>query len=66
MPTQKKRFISGPTLRLIQCNTCINYRPLSNTCRAYPKKIPREIFSGLVNHVLPYRGDNNIQYQQGQ
>ena len=47
----------------IMCESCKHYHG-DNTCEAYQTQIPIEIVSGRVLHILPYEGDNGIQYER--
>jgi hypothetical protein len=46
------------------CMICKNFDkksfPLS--CKAFPKGIPTEIFSGTVQHTTPYKGDGGVLF----
>lgn len=45
-----------------QCNNCKNYFGLFQ-CRAFPERIPDEIFLGDHDHRTPYPGDNGITFE---
>ena len=34
-----------------------------HSCKAFPVKIPQEIFTGLFDHREPYPGDNGIRWE---
>ena len=34
------------------------------TCKAFPKRIPKEIIYGLNDHKKPFKGDNGIQFKR--
>ena len=44
------------------CMSC-RHSNHDGTCKAFPIRIPLEILSGEANHMLPYKGDNGIQYE---
>lgn len=51
----------------VQCGGCLNYTMLG-TCKAYPDRIPTEIFTGLFDHTKPYPNaknptDHGIRYE---
>ena len=46
-----------------QCLECKYYTGLC-TCKAFPEKIPQEIFNGTFNHVNEYPGDNGIRFEK--
>lgn len=50
-------------MQSIYCLTCKHYQGIQ-TCKAFPEKIPDEIFTGLENHDKPYPGDNGIRYEE--
>ena len=35
-----------------------------NTCKAFPNGIPPDILFGTVDHHVPHKGDNGIQYEK--
>lgn len=45
-----------------QCLECKHYEGM-HVCKAYPEKIPMEIFTGQHDHTEPYEGDNGIQFE---
>jgi len=53
------------------CTPCKNYnknstdeaKDIIGTCKAFPKEIPEEIWTGEVKHTKPYKGDNGIQFE---
>lgn len=46
------------------CTLCKNLIPEPNKgCKAYPEKIPDDIWSNKVYHVLPFAGDNGIMFE---
>lgn len=45
-----------------QCHDCIHYIE-EFKCKAFPKGIPREIFTGLHDHKKKFKGDNGIRFQ---
>lgn len=58
------------------CRTCVHYRGLSaeaplaafttlETCDAFPRGIPKLIYSCAWNHRNPFPGDHGIRYLQG-
>lgn len=57
------------------CRTCVHYRGLSpeaslaagtmlETCDAFPRGIPKLIYSYAWNHRNPFPGDHGIRYLQ--
>ena len=51
-----------------QCGGCLNYTMLG-TCKAFPERIPKEIYTGLFDHAKPYPNaknpaDHGIRYEQ--
>jgi len=54
---------------LIAFNSCTKCKHFdfnnkdANTCKAFPKGIPDEIFLGKNDHKKPYFGDNGIQFE---
>lgn len=34
------------------------------SCKAFPDGIPDEIWIGQNDHLVPYKGDHNIQFQK--
>lgn len=54
------------SIREVKCTKCKNYI-ISDSyipiCRAFPDRIPREIWSEEVDHIKPYPGDNGIQFE---
>lgn len=47
-----------------QCDSCAHYDALTNTCEAFPDKIPDEIIKNEFDHRKPHPGDNGIQFLQ--
>lgn len=45
-----------------QCATC-RFRADGQTCRAFPRGIPHEIFTGKRDHTKPYPGDRGFLYE---
>ena len=43
-----------------QCIECLRYKG-EWKCEAFPKGIPRDIYSGEFDHSKPYEGDNGLQ-----
>ena len=51
-----------------QCVVCRNFNGMDDikkevTCKAFPSKIPDELFSGKVSHRSPYPGDHEILFE---
>lgn len=46
-----------------QCLECKHYTGLC-TCKAFPDKIPQEIFDGSFDHINEYPGDNGIKFEK--
>ena len=44
------------------CSICIHYYE-DKKCRAFPNGIPKEILSGNVRHINPYKGDHGIMFE---
>lgn len=49
------------------CSFCQHFHENSalgkvKTCNAFPKGIPKEIWSGQNKHTTPYPGDNGITF----
>lgn len=44
------------------CGLCRHLRA-NQTCVAFPRGIPREIWDGKHKHKTPYPGDNGIRYE---
>lgn len=42
-------------VNFIFCFSCRNYKD-ENTCKAFPKGIPEEIFNGKKEHTEPIKG----------
>jgi hypothetical protein len=57
--------ISGemPVVLSTQCATCKNWTEALR-CKAFPDGIPEQIKSGDHDHRKPYRGDNEIRYEE--
>lgn len=54
------------SLKEQKCMSCKHYivdESYIPTCKAFPERIPREIFADEVEHIKPYTGDNGIQYE---
>lgn len=54
-------------IKEVKCLTCKHYTITDSylpTCKAFPKRIPREIFSEEINHEKLYPGDNGIQFEK--
>jgi hypothetical protein len=45
------------------CATCAHLIE-AGICKAFPKGIPAEIYSGDDQHRTPYPGDHGIQYEK--
>ena len=45
-----------------QCLECKHYEG-QHACKAYPVKIPDEIFTGLHDHIEPYAKDGGIRFE---
>lgn len=45
------------------CNKCKHRNLGEATCKAFPDGIPDEILMGEYIHILPYEGDNDIQFE---
>lgn len=44
------------------CTFCAHYES-SQTCAAFPDRIPQQIWLGENNHTKPYQGDSGIRFQ---
>jgi hypothetical protein len=53
-------------LREPQCFSCKNYIKatvdFTPLCKAFPKGIPMELYSGKIIHDKPYENDNGYRY----
>ncbi len=56
-----------------QCTFCQNYIGMTtnkttfeivHSCKAYPKRIPREILLNKIIHTTPYKGDHGILFKK--
>jgi len=45
-----------------KCEDCAHLRANGKTCKAYPDGIPTRILYGEFDHILPYAGDNGINW----
>lgn len=46
------------------CTFCRNWLTDGDyTCKAFPEKIPEEIWLGENDHRKPFEGDNGIQFE---
>ena len=54
-------------LKETRCMRCKHYiiptKDYIPKCKAFPKRIPKEIFSEEFDHTKPYPGDNGIQFE---
>lgn len=48
------------------CYDCkhFNKDDVNISCKAYPEKIPRDIFIWGKKHIKPRKGDNGIQFEK--
>ena len=46
-----------------QCLMCKHYHSL-HACEAFPERIPQEIFTGLHDHLKPFKVDNGIRWEE--
>lgn len=49
------------------CKTCKHFSFFGDnalTCRAYPNRIPEEIYNGGVMHYVSYKNDGGITYER--
>ena len=46
----------------IDCSICMYYFG-DKKCRAFPNGIPKDILTGKVRHINPYKGDNGLQFE---
>ena len=50
-----------------QCINCLHYLGVTQIgkliCTAFPEGVPQVIFLGMHNHVRPYPGDHDIQFE---
>lgn len=45
-----------------QCIKCNNFG-MFRECKAFPKGIPEDIWTGLFDHKNPHEGDHGIQFE---
>lgn len=50
------------TVMIPQCLNCKHYRG-GLQCKAFPKKIPYQIFNCKYDHRKSFDGDNGIRYE---
>jgi hypothetical protein len=50
------------TVRDIKCKQCIFYISWRK-CSAFSDEIPDKIWSGVDDHVKPFRGDKGIRFE---
>ena len=53
-----------------ECAGCVHFigwdeKTNAETCKAFPKAIPVEIWQNKVSHKNPYPGDNGITFEEG-
>ena len=55
----------GPVPLCLKCKHLRDLEPgtFGRTCDAFPDGIPKEIFSGGVDHDKPYPGDHGILFE---
>ncbi len=47
-----------------QCEQCVHLRERTRKrCDAFPKGIPAELWNDEIEHVRPYPGDNDLQFE---
>jgi hypothetical protein len=46
-----------------RCDNCLHRIEGTLTCKAFPNKIPIEIYQNKHHHSNPYPGDNGILYK---
>lgn len=47
-----------------KCYECIHFREVPRfTCKAFPRRIPREIKFEGFDHTKPFKGDNGIRFE---
>ncbi len=47
----------------IQCLTCKHYMIYNNTCDAYLKGIPDDVFTEVISHKKNIKGDHGIKWE---
>ena len=45
-----------------QCSDCLHYFG-EFKCEAFPKSIPRQIYTGEHDHIKEFEGDNGIRFE---
>lgn len=58
------RFVSSPVCTF--CSHLHDHKPGRQTCAAFPRGIPDEIWDGKNPHTSPVEGDNGIVFQDEQ
>jgi hypothetical protein len=51
------------TINAVQCATCKHLLVGTDTCQAFPERIPSDIVFGRHDHRDPYPGDGGIRYE---
>ncbi len=46
-----------------QCLTCKHWVSPGTHCAAFPEGVPKDILMNIVDHKVPVKGDNGIQYE---
>lgn len=51
------------TFSIPQCHMCAHWVKRTQTCLAFPDKIPDDLYWDRLDHKKPYPGDKGIQFK---